>query len=145
MPVTRTWFVTLFAAFMAISVCAQDNASGGFQPLTSELGNPGRGRRIVVDAENVTCLICHVLPLPDEPDMGAIGPSLIGVGDRLTEAELRQRLVDPKGLNPETIMPSYYQVDGLYSVAETYRGRTIYTAQEIEDVVAYLASLKEPK
>ena len=99
----------------------------------------------MADAENVTCLICHVLPLPDEPDMGAIGPSLIGVGDRLTEAELRQRLVDPKELNPETIMPSYYQVDQLYRVAESYRGRTIYRAQELEDVVAFLASLKEPK
>ena len=137
--------MTSFAAFIAISVCAQDNASGFFQPLTSEPGNPGRGRRIVADAENVTCLICHVLPLPEEPDMGEIGPSLIGVGDRLTEAELRQRLVDPKWLNRETIMPSYYQVDGLHRVAESYRGRTIYTAQEIEDVVAYLASLKEPK
>ena len=113
------------------------------EPLTDQPGNPGRGKQIVADAENVTCLICHVMPIAGQPDMGEIGPPLDGVGGRYTTGELRLRVVDPKAINPETIMPSYYRTEGLYQVYEPYVGRTIYTAQQVEDVVAYLASLTD--
>ncbi len=106
-------------------------------------GDPVRGERIVRDANNATCLICHALPIPDEPDPGDIGPPLHGVGSRYTAGELRLRLVDPKQFNPETVMPSYYRRDGLHRVAAEYEGQTIYRAQEIEDVVAWLLTLVE--
>ena len=114
------------------------------EPLTQVPGNPARGRQIVRDLDKATCLICHPMPIPEEPNHGQIGPPLAGVGSRHTPGELRLRLVDPKALNPETVMPSYHRTEELYRVLGSYEGRPIYTAQEVEDVVAYLASLREP-
>ncbi len=112
-------------------------------PLTSVPGNAARGERIVRDASNATCLICHDIPIPGEPDPGNIGPSLDGVGSQYTAGELRLRLVAPKALNPDTVMPSYYKIEGLNRVGEEFRGKSIYDAQEIEDVIAYLLTLTE--
>ena len=113
------------------------------EPLTDSPGNPGRGRLIVRDLARATCLICHVMPIPEEPDHGEIGPALAGVGSRYTPGQLRLRLVDPKSINPQTIMPSYYRIANLLRVREPFRDQPIYSAQQIEDVVAYLASLKD--
>ncbi len=113
-------------------------------PLTAEPGNPARGRQTVRDMTHVTCLICHALPIPEEPDHGEIGPPLAGIGSRYSAGALRARLMDPKAFNPESIMPAYFRTDGLNRVGAEFRGRTIYTPQQIEDVVAYLLSLKEP-
>ena len=113
------------------------------EPLTQEPGNPARGREIVRDMTHVTCLICHVMPIPEEPDHGGIGPSLAGVGSARSPGQLRLRLINPKAFNDRSIMPAYYQVDGLNRVGAEFRGRPIYTAQQIEDVVAYLSSLKD--
>lgn len=114
------------------------------EPLTDTPGDPARGGRIVRDAANATCLICHALPIPEEPDPGNIGPPLAGVGSRYTAGELRLRLVDPKVINPDTPMPAYYKVEGLYRVEGEYRGKPIYSAQDIEDVIAYLLTLTDP-
>jgi sulfur-oxidizing protein SoxX len=111
-------------------------------PLTDVPGDPARGLAIVRDATNATCLICHAMPIPQEPNHGNLGPPLEGVGDRYTQGELRLRVVDAKVLNPDTIMPAYFRSEGLYRVDAPYAGKTIYTAQEIEDVVAYLMTLK---
>lgn len=111
--------------------------------LTGTVGDPERGERIVRDADNATCLICHAIPIKGEPDPGNIGPPLDGVGSRYTAGELRLRLVEPQFLNPETVMPSYYRSDGLHRVAAEYEGRTVYDASEIEDVIAYLMTLVE--
>ncbi len=111
--------------------------------LTGAAGDPERGKRIVRDASNATCLICHALPIEGEPDPGNIGPPLDGVGSRYTAGELRLRLVEPQFLNPETVMPSYYRSDGLHRVAAEYEGKTVYGASEIEDVIAYLVTLVE--
>jgi sulfur-oxidizing protein SoxX len=113
------------------------------EALTDAPGNPALGRQIVRDLAHASCLICHAMPIPEEPDHGAIGPPLDGVGHRYTSGELRLRLVDPKYFNADTIMPSYWRVQGLNRVQSSYVGRPIYTAQQIEDVVAYLSSLKE--
>lgn len=110
--------------------------------LTNCPGDPERGRQIVLDRERGDCVVCHAMPLPDRQFHGAIGPPLDGVGNRYSAGELRLRLVDPKALNPQTVMPAYYKIEGLYQVAEDYRGKPILTAQEIEDVVAYLLTLK---
>lgn len=113
------------------------------KPLGGTAGDPERGKRIVRDADNATCLICHAVPIDGEPDPGNIGPPLDGVGSRYTAGELRLRLVEPQFLNPETVMPSYYRSDGLHRVATEYDGRTVYGAGEIEDVIAYLMTLVE--
>jgi sulfur-oxidizing protein SoxX len=112
-------------------------------PLTLDPGDSERGWAIVQDASNATCLICHTMPMPWQPDHGNLAPDLAGVGSRYTAAELRLRLVDPKALNPDTIMPSYYRIEGLERVQEKYQGKTVYGPQDIEDVIAYLLMLTE--
>jgi sulfur-oxidizing protein SoxX len=84
------------------------------------------------------------MPLPQRQFHGTIGPPLDGVGSRYTAAELRLRLVDPKMINPATMMPAYFKVEGLHHVLERYRGKPILTAQQVEDVVAYLLTLTQP-
>ncbi len=113
------------------------------EPLGGHSGDAIRGRAVVLDRARGNCLICHTAPEPDERFMGELGPPLAGVGGRLSVAQLRLRLIDQRLLNPKTIMPPYYVVDGLTRVAAQYRGKTVLTAQEIEDAVAYLATLKE--
>jgi sulfur-oxidizing protein SoxX len=112
------------------------------KPLIDEPGDPARGRAIVVKRES-TCLLCHSGPFPEEHFQGDLAPSLKGAGSRWSAGELRLRLVDATRLNPATIMPSYYRLDGLVRVAPNYRGKPALTAQQIEDVVAYLATLKD--
>lgn len=112
------------------------------EPLTEQPGDPERGRRIVLDRQGGDCIICHAMPLPQRQFHGTFGPSLDGVGSRYTAAELRLRIVDARAINPQTVMPAYYKVEGFYRVLEGYRGRPILTAQQIEDVVAYLLTLR---
>jgi sulfur-oxidizing protein SoxX len=113
------------------------------QPLTAQPGDPERGRRVVLDREGGDCLVCHAMPLPQRQFHGTVGPPLDGIGSRASAGVLRLRLVDPKALNPETIMPAYYKVVGLHRVLARYRDRPILTAQHIEDVVAYLLTLTQ--
>lgn len=111
-------------------------------PLTGTRGDPARGRTIVVKRES-TCLLCHSGPFPEERFQGNLSPDLTGVGARWSEGQLRLRLVDASRLNPATIMPSYYRVDGLTRVAPAWRGKPILTAEQIEDVVAFLTTLRD--
>ncbi len=115
----------------------------GLGPLTGQPGDPARGEALLLDMRRVSCLICHQVSSLDERDQGQIGPALDGVASRLDDMELRQRVVDARVFNPDTIMPPYYSVKGLVDVADRYRGQTIYGAQEVEDVVAYLLTLTE--
>ena len=110
--------------------------------LTGAPGDPERGRAIVVKRES-TCLLCHSGPFPEQRFQGDLSPNLKGTGARWSEGELRLRLVDATRLNPATIMPSYYRVDGLTRVAPGYKGKPVLTAEQIEDVVAYLKTLKD--
>lgn len=110
--------------------------------LTGAPGDAVRGRAIVVRREN-TCLLCHSGPFPEQRFQGNLSPDLTGVGSRWTAGELRLRLVDPSRLNPATIMPSYYRVEGLNRVAANWRDKPILTAEQIEDVVAYLGTLRD--
>jgi sulfur-oxidizing protein SoxX len=95
----------------------------------------------VADRTLGLCILCHAAPLPAVRFMGNLGPDLAGVGDRLTMPELRERIVDSRRINPDTIMPPYHSLANLRRVGERWQGTTILTAQEIEDVVAYLATL----
>ena len=111
-------------------------------PLTGAQGDPVRGRAIVADRQVGLCLLCHSGPFPEERFQGDLAPGLAGAGSRWSEGELRLRLVEPARVNPKTIMPSYYKSQGLERVAPAFRGKTILSEQQIEDVVAYLATLK---
>ncbi len=102
-----------------------------------------RGLELMRASDKGNCSICHVVPgigLPEDAQ-GDIGPPLDGIGSRLSPAALRAQIVDARALNPATIMPPYGSVEGLVDVDRRYRGRTILTPDEIDDVVAYLSGL----
>jgi sulfur-oxidizing protein SoxX len=88
------------------------------------------------------CLLCHSGPFPEERFQGNLAPDLTAVGARFSEGQIRLRIVDPAKVNPQSIMPAYYKSDGLTRVAPAYRGKTVLTAEQIEDIVAYLLTLK---
>jgi sulfur-oxidizing protein SoxX len=110
--------------------------------LTGEPGDAARGRALVVERSS-TCILCHSGPFPEQRFQGDVAPSLAGAGGRWSEGELRLRLVDASRLNAATIMPSYYRVDGLNRVGQSRRDKPILSAGQIEDIVAYLATLRE--
>ena len=112
-------------------------------PLRGLKGDAQRGKQLVIDQHKGNCLACHALPIPEEPFHGTVGPPLTDVGNRLSAAQIRLRIVDEKLLNPQTIMPGYYRDPGkLNQIIGEYQNTTMLTAQEVEDVVAYLSTLK---
>lgn len=131
---------------MACAVAGTAAASDGIpDPLPGTApGDPERGRAVVANRQLGLCLLCHSGPIPEEPFQGNLAPGLGGAGERSTAAQLRQRIVDPARIHPATIMPAYFKADGLSRVAPQYRGKTILTAQQVEDVVAYLQTLRTP-
>jgi L-cysteine S-thiosulfotransferase len=112
-------------------------------PLTNVPGDPARGRAIVVNRQLGLCLLCHSGPFPEEPLQGTLAPDLSGAGKRLSAGQLRLRIVDSRRVNPASIMPSYYRIDHLNRVGGPWRDKPVLTAQQIEDVVALLATLRE--
>jgi sulfur-oxidizing protein SoxX len=104
-------------------------------------GDAARGKQVVV-SRDANCLLCHSVPDSGVRSMGNIGPPLAGVGTRLSEGQLRLRVVDPLRLNPESVMPSYYRTEGLNQVAPALRGKPVLTAQQVEDTIAYLLTLR---
>ena len=111
------------------------------ESLTVTPGNAPRGRALVLD-RSTTCILCHSGPFGTQ-FQGDLAPSLAGAGNRWTAAQLRLRLVDASHFNPDTIMPSYYRADGLTRVGRNWTGKPILAADQIEDIVAYLASLRD--
>ena len=140
---------TAVAALLA--ACAAIDASvpgvrvdgdGISAPLEGLTGDAARGRSLIVARDPANCVLCHAVPDAAAGVAGNLGPSLEGVGRRLTVAELRLRVVDQQRINAQTVMPSYFRVAGLSNVAPEYRGRTVLSAQAVEDIVAWLATLK---
>jgi L-cysteine S-thiosulfotransferase len=111
-------------------------------PLTGTAGDAARGRAIVVNRQKGLCLLCHTGSFPEERFQGTLAPSLDGVGGRLSPGQLRLRLVDSRRVNPATIMPAYYRIEGLTRVGRNWQGAPVLRAEEIEDVVAFLAILR---
>lgn len=111
--------------------------------LTGNPGDPKEGRKVAIDRKLGNCLACHSMPVPEQQFHGETGPSLAGVGSRLTQGELRLRVVNPKVVNPATMMPSFYRVKGLNRVMKEFASKPILTAEQVEDIVAYLMTLKE--
>jgi sulfur-oxidizing protein SoxX len=111
-------------------------------PLADGAGIAARGRAIVANRQLGLCLLCHSGPIPEERFQGNLAPDLAGAGDRWSAAELRLRIVDASRLNPATIMPAYYKTEGLTRVPAALTGKPILTAAQVEDVVAYLQTLR---
>ncbi len=112
-------------------------------PLNNLIGDVKRGQEIAGNQSRGNCLACHLLPIPEEQFFGNLGPPLTGIGSRQSIGMIRLHVVDQSRFNPETVMPGYYRPPSqLNRVAKELEGRTWLNAQEIEDVVAYLASLK---
>jgi L-cysteine S-thiosulfotransferase len=110
--------------------------------LTGEKGDATRGRAIVGSRTVGLCLLCHSGPFPEDRFQGNMAPDLGGAGARWNEGQLRLRIVDASKLNPATIMPPFYRVDHLARVPAAYRDKPVLTAAQVEDVVAYLMTLK---
>ncbi|HEY7648512.1 MAG TPA: sulfur oxidation c-type cytochrome SoxX [Methylomirabilota bacterium] len=111
--------------------------------LTGAKGDPVRGRAIVTNRQVGLCLLCHSGPFPEERFQGNLAPDLAGAGRRWSEGQLRLRIVDSSRINPATIMPSYYRSEGLVRVAPAWRGKPVLSAEQIEDVVAFLMTLRD--
>ena len=148
---TRTVLTALLlAAALAASARSNDGLDAYVivgdaipRPLTGEPGNPARGRAIVISRQLGLCLLCHHGPFPEAALQGNLAPSLAGAGSRWSAGQLRLRIVDASRLNPNTVMPPYYRTDNLVRVAPAYAGRPILSAEQIEDVVAFLATLRD--
>ena len=140
-----------FAAVFVAACCVVGAASGGAasaqdsipRSLTGAKGDPARGRAIVTNRQLGLCLLCHSGPFPEERFQGNLAPDLAGAGKRWSEGQLRLRIVDSSRINPATTMPSYHRTDGLTRVAPAWRGKPVLTADQIEDVVAFLTTLRD--
>lgn len=140
MRIVATLSVVLLAAGLAYAAAAEDSIPAS---LTGKAGDPVRGRAIVANRQVGLCLLCHTGPIPEEKFHGNLAPDLSGAGSRWTEGQLRLRIVDATRLNPATIMPPYFRTEGLTRVVRPFAGKPLLSAEQIEDVVAYLTTLKD--
>ena len=137
------------AAFTAVGLAsaqsaAQDVVDGGLpHSLTGTPGDAVRGRAVVANRQVGLCLLCHTGPIPEERFQGNLAPDLTGAGKRWSAGQLRLRMVDARALNPQTIMPSYHRTEGLTRVAPAFAAIPMLAAQQVEDVVAYLLTLRD--
>jgi len=115
------------------------------EPLTDQAGDPENGKKVFVHRKKGNCLTCHTAPIPEEQFHGTVGPDLRGVGDRMTAGQMRLRIVNPRFVNPETTMIPMYKTEPAVQVKKDCQGKPILTAQEVEDVIAYLQTLKGAK
>lgn len=140
----RTLAVTCLAAAACASQAQALNVVDDAIPesLTGVGGDAVRGRAIVGSRQSGLCLLCHTGPFPEDRFQGNLAPDLAGTGARWSAGQLRLRIADARRLNPKTIMPAYHRTDGLQRVGPNWRGKTLLSAQQVEDVVAYLLTLQ---
>jgi sulfur-oxidizing protein SoxX len=138
----------VFAAALSAPAVAQGLRSytitgdGIDDSLTGAPGDPAHGRALVLERSS-TCILCHSGPFEEVRFQGDLAPHLAGTGSRWSPSQLRLRLVDASRFNAQTIMPSYYRVEGLARVGAAWRDKPILSAEQIEDIVAFLATLRE--
>jgi L-cysteine S-thiosulfotransferase len=111
-------------------------------PLTPLPGDAASGRAIVANRQVGLCLLCHSGPFPEERLQGTLAPDLAGAGARWSDGQLRLRLVDSRRIDPESMMPAYFRADGHVRVGAQWQGKTVLSAQQVEDVIAFLRTLK---
>ena len=109
--------------------------------LTERVGDADRGQAVFLDRDRGHCVLCHAVDGLEARFQGNVGPALDGIGARLNEGQLRLRVVDYTPIDPNVIMPSYFRSDNLHQVGQAYEGQTVLSAQEVEDIVAYLMTL----
>jgi L-cysteine S-thiosulfotransferase len=143
----RCWLLLLWVAVVAVRAEPRPSyevvGDGIPQPLSATPGDAARGRAIVASRQTGLCLLCHSAPMAEERFQGNLATDLTGAGSRWSEAQLRLRIVDPRRLNAQSPMPAYHRIDGLQRVGEAWQGKPILSAQQIEDVVAYLRGLRD--
>ena len=110
--------------------------------LTGKPGDPAKGKKWAIAGRLGHCIACHVMPV-DQPYMGEVGPSLVGVASRYEAGQIRLLIADPKVVNEDTMMPAFYKADGFHRVRKAFVGKTMLSAEQVEDIVAYLLTLKE--
>lgn len=113
------------------------------EPVSDQPGDPEKGREIFAARKLGNCLACHAnKDLSDQLFHGTVGPAMDGVATRWEPAQLRAIVVNAKQVfGEQTVMPGFYTLDVGVKVAEKYQGKTILSAQQVEDVVAYLGTL----
>jgi sulfur-oxidizing protein SoxX len=140
-PKTAGYFLQM--ATFAKTAPSPADLAGIARSLTGSIGDPARGRIVLVDKDKGNCLACHRVPaLSEEPAQGDLGPNLNGVGGRFTEAQLRQIMVDPKVLFPNTVMPAFHIVPDFQRIPRNLAGNTVLAPGEVEDVIAFLKDLR---
>jgi sulfur-oxidizing protein SoxX len=135
------WAAAIAAVLGLVGVAQGQDAIP--ESLTGAKGDPTRGRAIVANRQVGLCLLCHSGPFPEERFQGNLAPDLRGAGKRWSEGQLRLRIVDSARINPTTIMPAYHRTEGLTRVSPSWRGKPILSAEQIEDVVTFLMTLKD--
>ena len=125
---------------MMIKYVIKDGAIA--KSLTGRPGNAANGRKLAINRKLGNCLACHVMPIPEQPFHGLVGPDLNGVASRRSAGEVRLLIVNPKLANPDTIMPAFYRKDGLHRVMKKFQGKTMLSAEQVEDLVAYTMTFK---
>ena len=135
-------WVTALLMLASASVLAQAAVAPGKTLAGSVAGNPARGALLVASRSQGLCGLCHALPGQPAHLQGTLGPPLAGVGGRYSADALRQHLLAPERFNPDSIMPAYGRSTGLTRVATALQGRPLLAPDQIDDVVAYLASLR---
>ena len=155
-PVLRWWFTACLSAGISAIASAQPGVGLSVEPrpfsvegdaivtpLAAMPGDASRGRAIVASRQTGLCLLCHSGPFPEQRAQGTLAPSLAGAGSRWSEGQLRLRVADARRIDPATMMPSYYRIDGLTRVGTAWQGRPVLTGQEVEDVVAFLRTQRD--
>jgi len=137
----REWI--LCGLLLVPLLAAAGGADAIEQPLTATPGDPARGRAIVGSRQQGLCLLCHRGPFPDERLQGTIATDLAGAGSRWSAGQLRLRIVDSRRLNPDSVMPPFHRTDSLQRVGRAWQGKPVLDAQQVEDVVAFLLTLKD--
>tara|TARA_R110000803_G_scaffold114037_2_gene182471 strand:+ start:3346 stop:3807 length:462 start_codon:yes stop_codon:yes gene_type:complete len=113
-------------------------------PLTDAITDAAHGEALFVSRDGGHCVLCHQVAGLDAEFQGDVGPALTGIGSRLSPGQLRLRVVDYEQVQPGVLMPSYYRTHALYQVSNAHEGQPILSPADVEDLVAYLSSLKEP-
>ena len=128
------------AGMAMLAGCAGVERPDAIETPLAAVGDPARGREIFVSREGGHCVLCH--SVPGVSAAGNVGPPLAGVGSRLTPGQIRLRVSDITRVNPDAVMPTFHRVEGMQRVAPSYSGRPALDAQQVEDLVAWLGTLK---